>query len=242
MKKATYWADDWAIGIIEKQLHIKFIILDSGEEDIRFGLAAIKGVGDAASQKIIEEREAIGPFEGFEDFLTRVDSKKINRRVMECLIKSGAFDSTGESRKGLMDGLDAAMSSAAERQHDQERGQESFIDMLGNSADSNRSPNPEMTRGKRAATSMPLLEKLQYEKELLGFYVSGHPMNEFNGLAEAITNFDPEKADEMTDRSPFRFCGVVSNIKKKLGRRDNRLWAFFNASTKTHSFQMNMYS
>ncbi len=227
---------------ISREKFTPVIDLDSGEEDIRFGLAAIKGVGDAASLKIIEEREANGPFEGFEDFLTRVDSKTINRRVMECLIKSGAFDSSGESRKGLMNGLDAAMSSAAERQRDQERGQESFMDMLGDSAAAVRSPEPNTTGAKQAEMSMPLVEKLQYEKELLGFYVSGHPMNEFNGLAEAISNFDPEKAHEMSDRSPFRFCGVVSNITKKLSRRDNRPWAFFNASTKTHNFQMNMYS
>ena len=84
--------------------------------------------------------------------------------------------------------------------------------------------------------------KLKFEKEALGFYISGHPMNEFNGLAQAITNFDPDQVDSLSDRSPYRFCGVVSNVTKKLSRRDNRPWAFFNIATKTHNFQMNMYS
>ena len=216
--------------------------LESGREDIRFGLAAIKGVGDAASQRIIEERESNGAFDGFDDFIARVDSKTVNRRVLECLIKSGAFDSTGESRQQLLEGLDAAISSAAEQQRDRERGQESFIDMLSEPSSKTRRVERDEKSDTKKAQAMPLSVKLQYENELLGFYVSGHPMNEFNGLAQAITNFDPDKVDELADRSPFRFCGVVSNVTKKLSRRDNRPWAFFNLSTKSHSFQMNMYS
>ena len=111
---------------ISRENFTPVIDLETGGEDIRFGLAAIKGVGDAASQKIMEERELNGPYEGFEDFIARVDAKTVNRRVMECLIKSGGFDSTGESRQGLLDGLDAAISSAAEQLRDKERGQESF--------------------------------------------------------------------------------------------------------------------
>jgi DNA polymerase III subunit alpha len=166
----------------------------------------------------------------------------VNRRVMECLIKSGGFDSTGENRQGLLDGLDGAISSAAEQQRDRERGQESFIDMLAEPVTKSKKAIGSDRRKVSKGPSMPLAEKLQYENELLGFYISGHPMNEFNGLAQAITNFDPEKADQLSDRSPYRFCGVVSNVVKKLSRRDNRPWAFFNISTKTHNFQMNMYS
>lgn len=226
---------------ISRENFTPVIDLETGKEDIRFGMAAIKGVGDAASQKIIEEREENGPFEDFEDFITRVDAKTVNRRVMECLIKSGGFDSTGESRKELLDGLDAAISSAAERQRDLERGQESFMDMLAEPTAKKKKPGDSLKR-KSSGEAMPLAEKLQYENELLGFYISGHPMNEFNGLAQAITNFDPDKADDLPDRNPFRFCGVVSNVTKKLSRRDNRPWAFFNVATKTHNFQMNMYS
>jgi len=215
---------------------------ETGEAVIRFGLAAIKGVGDAASQKIMEEREENGPYIDFEDFISRLDGKTVNRRVLECLIKSGGFDSTGDGRLSLMDGLDAAISSAAEKQRDRERGQESFMDILAEPSQNERHPKGEGGQGKDRGAPMPLAEKLKYENELLGFYVSGHPMNEFNGLAQAITNFDPEKADELRDRSPFRFCGVVSNVTKKLSRKDNRPWAFFNISTKVHSFQMNMYS
>ena len=218
---------------------------ESGQASIRFGLAAIKGVGDAASQKIIENREADGAFENFDSFIARVDHKTVNRRVMECLIKSGAFDASGEGRKFLMQGLDAAISAALQRQRDRERGQESFMDLLGDS--STLSGNGKRMLGKGArdeekSQTMPLAEKLQFEKELLGFYVSGHPMNEFNGLARNIANFDADKAGELPDRVTFRFCGVISNILKKLSRRDDRPWAIFNISTESHNFQMNMYA
>ncbi len=216
-------------------------VIDSttGKSSIRFGMAAIKGVGDAASVKILEERDTNGTFEDFDDFITRVEAKTVNRRVMECLIKSGAFDYSDEGRSVLLEGLDGAMSAAAQAQLDKERGQDSFMDLLAE-------PAPTVAKGEKAperkGPKMALSEKLKYEKELLGFYVSGHPMNEFNGLAQAATSFDPENASKLADRSAFRFCGVVSNIEKRLSRRDNRPWAFFNLSTKIHSFQMNMYS
>src|SRR5690606_11369296 len=82
--------------------------VDSQQGKIRFGLAGIKGVGEQASQKIIAEREANGPFQDFEDFVARVDSRALNKRVLEHLVKTGAFDFSGASRKALFDGIDAA--------------------------------------------------------------------------------------------------------------------------------------
>lgn len=220
---------------------------DTSQGSIRFGLAAIKGAGDAAAAKIIEERQANGPYQTFEDFITRVDSKAINRRVIECLIKSGAFDFTGTNRGILLAGLEGALSQAAALQRDRDVGQESFFDMLG-TADTGGDGNGNGGNGlgfDPAAFEESRFTKadmLRHEKELLGFYVSGHPMNDYAGLAQAINTFPDEELMKQPDRTDFRHCGIVSGITRKLSRRDNRPWAFFNLVTRDTTFQINFYA
>ncbi|HCR28715.1 MAG TPA: DNA polymerase III subunit alpha [Opitutae bacterium] len=210
---------------------------------IRFGMGAIKGVGDAAALKIIEEREANGPFENFDDFLERMDSKAVNRRVIECLVKTGAFDFSLEPRGAIYHRLEEAINFAAAQQRDREAGQNSFFDMLAPDDDDS---NGNGTNGANHEIDMskqfPQHEMLTYEKELLGFYVSGHPLDEYSGLAEALTNFDIEKVDDLGDRIEFQVCGVASGVTKKLSRRDNRMWALFNMGTKQGSVAMNCYA
>lgn len=205
---------------------------------VRFGMAAIKGVGDAAAHAVIEEREASGPFESFSDFARRVDGKAVNRRVMECLIRSGAFDSLGEDRAQLLHDLDDVMSKVAADQKDKERGQVALFDIFELEAapplHADRSgPNLEM----------PIHEKLAHEKELLGFYISGHPMDDFDGLAQALDSVkSPDDVSKLGDRTPLRLCGIVTNVQKKLSKRDNRPWAIFNLVTKQHTYELLMFA
>jgi DNA polymerase III alpha subunit len=103
---------------------------DGGSAAIRFGLAGIKGVGEQAAQKIIEERTRNGPFHDFADFISRVDARALNKRVLEHLVKTGAFDFSGAPRKPLFDGIDAAIAAAAAHARDKAAGQHSFLDML----------------------------------------------------------------------------------------------------------------
>ncbi len=210
---------------------------------ILFGMGAVKGVGDAAAKAIIAEREAGGPFEGLDNLLERVDGKAVNKRVLECLVKTGAFDFTGEPRGCLFHRLEEAMNFAAAQQKDREAGQNSFFDMLAEepepaSSNSDRPSAPKWDPTK----SFSKTEMLRYEKELLGFYVSGHPLDEYTGLAEALTNFDLDKVDQLGDRFDFQLCGVASGVVKKLSRKDNRPWAFFTIGTRKTSLQVNCYS
>lgn len=211
---------------------------------IRFGLGAIKGVGDAAAIKIIEEREANGPFTDLDEFLERMDSKAVNRRVLECLVKTGAFDFSLEPRGAIFVRLEESINYAAARQRDKEAGQNSFFDMLADAPDSNGESNGS-ANGNRVfdmSNQFPKNEMLAYEKELLGFYVSGHPLDDYNGIAEALTNFDIDKMDQLGDRIEFQICGIASGVTTKLSRRDNRPWAFFNLGTLKGSVQMNCYA
>jgi len=214
-------------------------------EKIRFGLAGIKGVGEAASQKIIEEREAHGPYKDFADFISRIDSRSANKRVLEHLVKTGAFDYAGTSRKDLFDGIDAALAQAAAHARDRAAGQNSFFDMLAEPEPATKplaaraGKSPEITRGTEDFSDA---EKLQFEKELLGFYVSGHPMSVYSGLAEAIDTYTAEELLQINERLDFRLCGIASNITKRLSKKDGRPWAAFNVATRRASVSLNMFS
>ncbi len=212
---------------------------------IRFGLAAVKGVGDQAARMIIEEREKNGPYTDFHSLLSRVDGRAINKRVLECLIKTGAFDFSGASRGPLFVQIDEALSAASSNARDKAAGQHSFLDML---ADSD-------TSGSRIASSTDLpkavethasdfssAERLQFEKELLGFYVSGHPMNAYAGLAEAISTVPEDQLTDLPDRTEWRACGIATNVVKKLSKKDNRPWAMFTLATKKINLPVHMYS
>ena len=208
---------------------------------IRFGLGAIKGVGEAAAQKIIAEREAHGPFKDFLDLTARVDGRAINKRVLEHLVKTGAFDFAGEKRGVLFAQIDEALASTAARQRDVAAGQHSFLDELQEApADGGAATSPRNSSSRHADFSSA--ERLQFEKELLGFYISGHPMNAYAGLAEAITTHTEEQVLAEGDRMEFRMCGIASGITKKLSRKDNHPWAFFNLASKRATLSVNMYA
>src|SRR5690606_16780693 len=214
-------------------------------EKIRFGLAGIKGVGEGASLKIIEEREANGPFENFDDFVNRVDGKAANKRVLEHLVKTGAFDYAGEPRKVIYDRIDAAMAQAAASARDRAAGQAGFFDMLAEPAAPARTPKSQISNlksGGEAADDFTPSEKLAFEKELLGFYVSGHPMNAYHGLADALDTFPVDELLNQGDRVEFRLCGIASNLIKKLSKKDNRPWFAFTLATRKASIQLNMFA
>jgi DNA polymerase-3 subunit alpha len=212
---------------------------------IRFGLAGIKGVGELAAQKIIEERDKNGPFRDFEEFLSRMDGRAINKRVLEHLTKTGAFDFSGASRKRLFDGIDAAMTAVAAQARDKAAGQHSFFDMFAEPAPAARTPapgSPSSASSSDDVDDFATAEKLAYEKELLGFYVSGHPLNTFAGLTEAIDSYPITELLNQSDRTEFRLCGIAGSIAKRLSKKDNRPWASFVLATKNGTLPLNMFA
>ncbi len=219
-------------------------------DKIRFGLAGVKGVGELAAQKIIAERDAKGPFASFEDFISRVDGRAINKRVLEHLSKTGAFDFSGALRKKIFDSIDGAMATAANNARDKAAGQHSFMDMLAEPAPAKKSP-ASTTVSRTALPSAPgsadsedftSAERLIFEKELLGFYVSGHPMNVYAGITDAVDTYAVDDLLKQGVRVEFRIAGIASNIVKRLSKKDNRPWAMFTLATKNASVALNLFA
>ncbi len=211
-------------------------------DKIRFGLAGIKGVGEQAAQKILEERERGGPFKDFADFSARVDARALNKRVLEHLVKTGAFDFSGAPRKQIFDGIDAALAGAASAARDKAAGQHSFLDTLAEDPPPAAPAQNSNSKNQGQSGDFPPAERLAFERELLGFYVSGHPLNAYAGLAEALDTFPVDELLRQPDRTEFRLCGIVSGIAKKLSKKDNRPWAAFTLATKKASVPLNMFA
>src|SRR5262249_14120467 len=136
---------------------------------IRFGLVAIKGVGDIAVESIIRAREKGGRLRNLADLCQRVDLRAVNRKTLEALIKCGACDGFGETRATLFVSLDRVLARAAEMAYDRQRGQSSLFGLMDENA-----PKPSEPQGR--LPEWPQHELLAHEKELLGFYVTGHPL------------------------------------------------------------------
>ncbi|HEX7251794.1 MAG TPA: DNA polymerase III subunit alpha [Thermoanaerobaculia bacterium] len=175
-------------------------------ESIRFGLAAVKGVGEAAAQAILEEREK-GRFASFTDFALRLDSRLVNKRTLDALIGAGAFDSLGKNRATLAAATEQVVNSAARRREEAEIGQSTLFGATSAEEGPPRDDFPEQP-------DWSLEERLQLEREVLGFYVTGHPLTRFS---EEVSRFADARVDELGGRvdKMVRIAGVLTGLKKQ---------------------------
>ena len=190
-------------------------ITDPGYKAIRYGLAAIKHVGETAMESVIREREERGEFISLEDFCARLDSRIANRKMLESLVKSGAFDFVGKDRAELFGCIDDAVNASVAAQRDRLAGQVSLFD---------EATAPTTSR-KRLASRWSDHEKLSYEKELLGFYVSGHPLDAYAAVIAAKNYRSINSLGELDDRAPFKIAGAIVQVEKKFTRKDGKPFA-----------------
>jgi DNA polymerase-3 subunit alpha len=186
---------------------------------IHFGLAAIKNVGATAIESIVRTREADGRFATLEDFCARVDLRLVNRRVVECLIKAGAFDSLGSTRAGLLAALDQAMESGQRQQRDREEGQVSLFEMPGGGGAKPAAPVAAAAR----VPEWPQEEMLAYEREVLGFYLSGHPLEQYREMARRIGALSAADLAVRSTGARVLLLGQVSAFSESTTKSGNRM-------------------
>ncbi|OGR06428.1 MAG: DNA polymerase III subunit alpha [Deltaproteobacteria bacterium RIFOXYD12_FULL_50_9] len=203
---------------------------------IRFGLAAVKNVGGAALDSIMEERRKDGPYLSFEDFCCRIDSRRVNRRVIESLIKVGAFDSLKGRRSQFFAILDQALDQAQTAQRDRLSGQKSLFGLLPQSAASKISEIklPEIPEWSNK-------EKLQFEKEIVGCYISGHPLDNYRNEIKAVTDSDIVGLSEWPDNQPVRVSGLVKTIKEHKTKKGDTM-AFLTLEDSTGTVEVVVFS
>jgi DNA polymerase-3 subunit alpha len=218
--------------------------------NIRFGLGAVKGVGESAVESVLVARQKMGRFSSLLQFCEEVDLRACNKKVLEALIKSGSFDFIGVSRRGLFEQLDSTADSAQRTKDEKERGQNSLFSMFGSGSMSSQ-PLGGMNDGlgSRRSTMIaewPEDERLRFEKETLGFYITGHPLNRY---ADEIRQFATKGVSTDT---LYRFVdqqidigGIVSQIKKskiKKGRNEGQMMAKFFLDDQAGSVEVVVFS
>ncbi|MEN8730056.1 MAG: DNA polymerase III subunit alpha [Desulfuromonadales bacterium] len=187
------------------------------EKDIRFGLGAVKGVGGAAVEAIVEARQD-GPFSSLHDFCERVDLRRVNKRVVEALVKCGAFDSLQHRRAQFMAALEEAMEYGQKVQRERESGQESLF-----------GTDQIVTQSGHVYGQLPDLEEwpenvlLANEKEAIGFYITGHPLARHSDAIKRFSTCDTTGLIERADKEEVSICGIVTGIKLLNTRKGDRM-------------------
>ncbi len=186
------------------------------EDAIRFGLGAVKNVGQGAVEAIVAARQEGGPFSSIYNFCERVHPAAINRRVLESLIKAGALDSTGSNRAQLTEALDRALESGLRAFRDRSMGQHGLFGVF---ADEQKTEYP-MAR----LPNWTRDQKLAGEKEVLGVYVSGHPLDAFKEKVSELATHSTDRLEDLERNTTVALCGLLTNLVRKTNR-EGRYWA-----------------
>jgi DNA polymerase-3 subunit alpha len=191
-------------------------VRDEKGDAIRFGLGAVKNVGQGAVEAIIRARIEVGRFKSIYHLCEHADMKAINRRVMESLVRAGAMDALAGTRAQLLLALDGAIESGMRLAKDKEDGQGGLFG--GFLPEEN--PEPELPR----ANDWTPLEKLKGEKELLGFYVSGHPLDAYEEKITELATHDSSKFEGLEKGNEVALCGMITAIQRRRNR-EGKPWA-----------------
>ncbi len=210
-------ARESGIEVLPPDVNVSEMAFGASDGKIRFGLGAIKGVGEGAVEAILEARTA-GAFKSLFDFCERVDSRRVNKKTLEALVKAGAFDFEKRPRRQLFETLDRAVDGGAATQRDKASGQESLFGLLGGSASS---PTP-IASDYVKVEEWSEKERLSFEKESIGFYVSGHPLDQYQKelrrYARPVTSIQRARKDEK-----IAVAGVVAALRERPTKTGKRM-------------------
>jgi len=205
-------AKQTGVEILPPDINKSFVNFTPDGNKIRFGLVAIKNVGAEITRGIIEERIKKGQFNTFEEFLTRVQHKDLNKKSLESLAKGGAFDSLGIERNQAIMNIDDIVKFAASARKDPSL-TSGASSLFGASA-------PKISLRLKPAPPATDQQKLLWEKELLGFYLSDHPMNSYSEKLKTIRPTSIEKVRLVKDEAtPQRTAGLITQIKKIITKK-----------------------
>ncbi|CCO22649.1 DNA polymerase III subunit alpha [Maridesulfovibrio hydrothermalis] len=209
------------------------------EGDIIYGMAGIKNVGEEAIDEIVVERKKNGPFTSLIDFCTRVNLRRVTKRVIEYLIRAGAMDSLGVSRAGLMAALDKAVSYGQKKTKEKESGMLNMLDMLGGDGGENESELSNLSFEEFNMEEMDEKEKLRLEKEALGFFLTSHPLLAFSHEMPRMGLVTIEQCKQMANGTQVKMGIIIPTFKEYITKKGDKM-AFCQMEDMTGSGELTM--
>ena len=215
---------DLSIKILPPDINVSDLHFTPSGPEIRFGLAAVKNAGTNAITSILEARKTISRFGSIFEFCEEIDLRLVNKRVIESLIKAGALDSLGGRRSQLLAAVDGAIESAQTIQRDRESGQRGLFATANDdpsSSDRSLHAPPELPN----TPAWPESLLLSYEKETLGFYITGHPLEKFSEQIKRISSTRVEDTGEMEAGKEVRLGAMITSLRRLRTRKGDRMAA-----------------
>ena len=214
------------IEILKPSINKSYTKFTVNEDKIRFGLGSVKNVGTAAIETIVEERNKNGDFKSFTDFCERIQGEAVNKKCIESLIKSGAFDELGETRHTLMDSFEGILDIISGETRKSIQGQVTMFDIASEETTEKHKYN--LNRAEEYEERV----LLDMEKEMLGIYISGHPLEKIQKQIQENTNINTlqminmkEENDLSKDGKQVKYAGIITSVKKKY-TKNNTIMAF----------------
>lgn len=207
-------------------------IFIAAPQGIRFAMSGIKGIGEGVVEAIIAERNRNGPFTGLYQFFRRLDSSKAGKKVAENLIDAGAFDFTGWSRDALRLSVEEMYENASKAQREESLGIMSLFSLMGedDSARFNKPP--------KVSKPSTKLERLLKEKELLGFFLTGHPLDEYKKILQRLSCISFDQIERMAHDSVFRAAFLVESLQVRFSSKSQKKFAILMISDGIESFEL----
>lgn len=222
------------ITVLPPDINLSEVNFSVENGQVRYALSAIKNVGEAAMKVIVDERTKNGPFKSVEDFLKRVDSSALNKRYLENMIRSGTFDGLDKNRAKLYNNVEKMIAFAAEATAARNSSQ---IGLFG--------ADPSVSRLKlEQVPDWPHVERLEHEKEALGFYLSAHPLDSFDTVFErlrVVSSGDIADMVKLSGPARVKMAGIVSSVRERISQKGNK-FAFVTASDKAGAFDLMCFS
>ncbi len=194
------------------------------EKGIRFAMSGIKGVGEGVVETILEERKKRGPFLDFYDLFKRIDLSRVGKKAIECLVEAGSFDFTGWSRDALRISIEEMYEVAAKEQKDAAMGVRTFFSLLGNQTQNRFKTPPSVLE------ATPTNDVLKREKELLGFFLTGHPMEAYRPMLQRLSCIPLCELTQLPHNGTIRAAFIVESVQTRISQKTQKKFAILNIS------------
>lgn len=205
-------------------------------QGIRFAMSGIKGVGEGVVEAIVKEREKGGPFQGLYQFLKRIDKKSVGKKAIENLVNAGSFDFTGWSRDELRESIDVMFDAAQKEQKEREAGVMTFFSLMGET-DENRFNSPPKVKSITGKNDI-----LLKEKELLGFFLTGHPMDTYKDILQRLSCVPLSQIEQMRGDEVFRSAFIVETVQVRLSHKTQKKFAILTVSDGIVCYELPVWS